>query len=464
MINISIHDKERVLSAIKNGKIDSADVCFPNLIDSIILKMMKIGVLGLLGNALKDKRDNNKSIPLHLLVTLAITAKMKIMTSLTDIPYAITDEGTLAELGYNLIDSERDLEKGLFSEGAVRDFVGRYEGNEFIEFYNKYVQGHVLPHMEAIPYIHILDCTKLEVNLENKNYEKSEVTKDEDGMKRGYKLGTIRGLYGDTGVIEEIVFGSIKPHDIELCRDMLTNTKVLKKGDILINDRGFISREMLNHLKSQKGVDSYIPLKKSMEAYEVAVTAAVKENKWQKHPNAKREHQEIAYVSDLGPHWISDKPEEDVPISGCVVRDTSDPQKTEYFVFVTTDTGKTAKQIIKTYELRPEIEEDYRQIKDFWNIEDFKSTKYTFIQFHVVLVLLGYMYFQIYKNLDENEKMLRKSLPILMKKHVAKKTPKTIVVYAGEFFGIFAFLEFIQLYASCSADVRKRLDKIFSLI
>lgn len=53
----------------------------------------------------------------------------------------------------------------------------------------------------------------------------------------------------------------------------------------------------------------------------------------------------------------------------------------EYFVFVTTDLKKTAKQIIQTYELRPEIEEDYRQIKDFWQIEDFKSTKYNFIAF-----------------------------------------------------------------------------------
>lgn len=43
---------------------------------------------------------------------------------------------------------------------------------------------------------------------------------------------------------------------------------------------------------------------------------------------------------------------------------------------MTTDTNRTARQIINTYGLRPEIEEDFRQMKDFRKLEDFKSTKY----------------------------------------------------------------------------------------
>ncbi|WP_253205672.1 transposase [Clostridium estertheticum] len=64
---------------------------------------------------------------------------------------------------------------------------------------------------------------------------------------------------------------------------------------------------------------------------------------------------------------------------------------------MTTDVEKTAKQIINTYEIRPEIEEDYRQIKDFWKLEDFKSTKYNFIVFHIIMTLIRYTYFQLYK-------------------------------------------------------------------
>lgn len=51
---------------------------------------------------------------------------------------------------------------------------------------------------------------------------------------------------------------------------------------------------------------------------------------------------------------------------------------------MTTDTSKTARQIINTYELRPEIEEDFRQMKDFWKLENFKSTKYNYITYHII--------------------------------------------------------------------------------
>jgi hypothetical protein len=63
-------------------------------------------------------------------------------------------------------------------------------------------------------------------------------------------------------------------------------------------------------------------------------------------------------------------------------------------MFITTDTEKTARQIILAYEMRPEIEEDYRQLKDFWQLEDFKNRKLSLIAFHIVCTLLGYLLFQ----------------------------------------------------------------------
>ena len=53
----------------------------------------------------------------------------------------------------------------------------------------------------------------------------------------------------------------IKPHDLELSRDVL-KSKMLKPEDILINDRGVISRELLSKLKYERQLDTYIPLKK----------------------------------------------------------------------------------------------------------------------------------------------------------------------------------------------------------
>lgn len=460
MLQLSKNDKNKVLDSIKSGKIDAADVTFSNLIDTILLKMKNIGLISKIAESFKDKRKENKHIPFDILITLAITAKMKLKTSLTDVAFAVTDGELLSELGWNIWDTERDLEEGLFAEGVMRNLIKKYDANEVINSYNHYIQNVVMPSLDIAPSIHILDCTKIKVNLDNTNYENSDVIKDDGEAMRGYKLGTLRGLMDDSGIIEEIVFDSIRPHDLELCRDMLLNTKCFKPGDILINDRGFISREIINSLKSNKQVDTYIPAKKNMTIYEDAVKIAVSEGKWQHHPNKKRKTQEIRLVKHLGTMWISDNPSNDVDLCACVVHDKKDD---EYYVFLTTDTSKTAKQIINTYELRPEIEEDYRQIKDFWKLEDFKSTKYNFIVFHIVMTLIGYAYFQLFKNLEEGSKYSGKSLPVLIKNYKEDKQ-KSVIVYSGQYFGVFSFVEFIQLYATCSAEVRKLLDPTLALV
>lgn len=469
-MKICKNDKEIVLNAIRQGNIDSVAGGFDSLIDDIVLQMHDHGILSLLKHAFYDKRDDNLSIPLHLFLTLSATAKMKLKTCINDIPYAITDTHTLAELGYNLVDTERGLEEGLMSEGMVRHFVNKYQqppeednqyGHSFIDSYNRYVQEQILPLRSMCPNIHILDCTKLEVNLNNSNYELSEIVKDQDGVYRGYKMGTLRGITCDIGILEEVKIGSIKTHDLELCRDMLLNTTVLKPGDILINDRGFLDRKMMNTLKIERGVDTYVPVRKNMGIYEMAVSCAIEKNKWRQHPNKKRKTQSIVLVQDLGGFWESNDFEQDqkVPLNACVVCDSSTDNKqgNEYFVFITTDVTQTARSIIRTYELRPEIEEDYRQIKDFWQLEDFKSTKYGFVVFHIITVLLGYLFFQVFKTLDGNEKYHGKSLPVLIKKYVPKKRPPSIVVYTGLSFGIFSLVELMDIYASLSEEIRAKL-------
>ena len=414
MIQLCRKDKEKVYQAIRSGNIDAADMAFPNLIDDIVLTMKKHGLIDMLSKVLPDKRRDNLHIPLNILLSLAVTAKLKIKTSLTDVPFAVNDAQLLAELGWNVWDNERDLNDGLFSESVMRKLLSKYTSEEWISFYNSYVQKYLTPKLNIKPDIHILDCTKIPVNLQNENYENSSVVKIDGEVFRGYKLGVLRGVMDDSGIAEKIVFGTLKTHDLELVREMLKTTLCLKAYDIIINDRGFLSREILNYLKTERKVDTYIPAKENMILYEDAVNLAKKAGKWQKHPNKKRKDQEIQLVKDLGSLWQSENPEQDVPINACVVHD----KKTEeYFVFMTTDTERTARQIINTYELRPEIEEDFRQMKDFWKLTDFKSTQYNYITYHIVMTLIGYLYFQLYKNMEEGRAFIGKSLPVVMKNY-----------------------------------------------
>ena len=429
MIRLCKYNQENILDKIRSGQLDAVALSTTNLIDDIILKINSCNIFNCLEKYIPDFRADNTTIPYKLIWASAIAAKMRVQTSLTDIPYALNDHKTLAELGYTLIDDSGNLKNGLMQEGSLRFLLGKYDAELFINGYIYTIQKGILPLLNIEPNIHILDCTDLEVNFKNSNYEMSGIShsKRDNKLTRGYKLATLRGIVKDVGLIEDIRFGSIQSHDLNLSEEMVRTSPVLKPGDILINDRGFMSRELMNFLKVERNVDTYIPLRKNMVAYQQAILSAKEQNIWKPHPNFKRKNQVVSLVEGMGMYWDSDTSENDVPINTCVVWDK---QFDNYFVFITTDITKSAKEIVRIYELRPEIEEDYRQLKDFWKIEDFKSTKLNMILFHIVCVLFGYLFYQLYILLPEGEKYLGKSLPVILKNYMPQVQPY-VVLYAG---------------------------------
>lgn len=62
--------------------------------------------------ALPDKRRDNRRIPFDILLCLAAAARLKRKTSLTDVPFAVTEAKLLAELGCSLWDNDRDAAEG----------------------------------------------------------------------------------------------------------------------------------------------------------------------------------------------------------------------------------------------------------------------------------------------------------------------------------------------------------------
>ena len=467
MLKVCRNDKESVLEQVRSGKIDAVALSTTNLVDDIIHVMHTSGVLDCLTSGIQDRRSHNTTVPYSIIWASAIAAKMKVHTSLTDIPNAITDHRVLGALGYSLYDDSGNIGESLMNEGSIRFLLGKYNSDDLIEGYNQTVQKHIMPKLDMIPKIHILDCTDLEVNFSNQNYEGSEIsyskrTKDGALAKgRGYKLATLRGIVGDSGIIEDIRFGSLNTHDLTLSKEMLMTSPMLKSGDILINDRGFLSREVINYLKTERNIDTYVPLKKGMVSFQIAVQAAKVQNKWSKNPKYNR--QQISLITGLGEYWPFEEkiPEAaNVPINGCVIwyEDTD-----SYAVIVTTDLDQSAKGIIDTYCLRPEIEEDYRQLKDFWKLEDFKSTKLNLIAFHIVCVLFGYLFFQLYTMLPDGAEFSGKSLPVLLKRYQAKAQGH-IVIYVDDLFGVFTLFEVLELYANAPNNVKALLGEKVNMI
>ena len=89
--------------------------------------------------------------------------------------------------------------------------------------------------------------------------------KNDDGTRaRGYKLATLRTLLDHAGLITQVGLCPIQVHDLPACRLLFATAPVLRKGDLLLEDRGFLDGATLTSLKQQRHVDVIVPLKATM--------------------------------------------------------------------------------------------------------------------------------------------------------------------------------------------------------
>lgn len=163
-----------------------------------------------------------------------------------------------------------------------------------------------LKNCNIISNIHILYCSILDVNLDNSIYEGSSVTYKGGKKLRGYKIGSLRGVTENGGIIEEICMSTAREHDFGMSEGMIRNSSHLKSGDFLLEDRGFIDIELFKFL-NKKGVFVVVPARKSMDIYKEAIQQAKQKNNWEKHLNSKRKGQDIMLVTDLEMAWLSER-------------------------------------------------------------------------------------------------------------------------------------------------------------
>jgi Transposase DDE domain len=301
--------------------------------------------------------------------------------------------------------------------------------------------------------LHILDTTHVEVALETGTYECSGVVKNEDGtLSRGYKLATLRTLLDSAGLLTQVAMSAIQVHDMALCRPLLAEAPVLRAGDLLLEDRGFIDGATVSDLKRKRRVDVIIPLKANMLATQEAMQLAEMADKWQAHPS--RADQRIALVRGVEHMWA----ECAVPLNACVIRFWNKKKKrTDHIVLVTTDLELNAPWIVRHYEERPEIEQDYEQMKSGgWQLKKLSSTRYSEIVFYVLTVVLSYSLYHLFANTQAGTRFADKTRQAIAFDQL--RTQRThIIVYAGGYFAIFETLSFVQMVLQLSPPVQEHL-------
>ena len=487
---IKFNNQERVIEEIKEEKVENVFNIIPNVSDKILDYIEnEVKICDLIDNTFDDKRKYESQIRPSLLLLAGIQSRMKQQFSISEVPLALTSKNVIEKINLNISYNTNDT---ILKESNIRAILDKYnENNKDIINFNNYFINYTNELTEKImnklgicPTIHILDCSILDVNIDNANYEGSTIAHKGGEKLRGYKIGALRGITSNGGIIEEICMSTAKTHDLEMSKEMIMNSKYLKPGDYFMEDRGFIDLEMFRFLV-EKEINVILPVKRNMEIYQEAVNNAKLNNQWIKHPNSKRKGQEITIVSGLERTWLTDNEKNKKPkniklgykINACVIRLDKEKNKNiltdeeiistddkyAYVCIITNDTTLSCSEIIRMYEMRPEIEEDFRQLKDFWGLNIYRSTQYNIISFIIMLSILGYNFWCIYKESEEGKEYIGKSL-IVEERHglYIVKGVRTAIV-TTHYFYIFNQDELLDLYASLDKQKRALIKQYLRL-
>jgi hypothetical protein len=224
----------------------------------------------------------------------------------------------------------------------------------------------------------IVDTTPGEVPLETGPSACRGVVKNDDGSRaRGYKVATVRTWLDQAGLITQVGLGPMQVPDVPVCRLLFETAAVLRAGDVLWEDRGFVDGATRTFLKQQRHVDVMVPLKSTRLSYHEAGPWAARQEEWQ--PQPARDHQHLAFVKGVEHLWAACQ----VPLNACGMRYGNRTKKAlDSLVLVTTDQRLNGAWSVRHYEERPEMEPDDEQRNSGgWQLQKLRSTRSSEIVF-----------------------------------------------------------------------------------
>jgi hypothetical protein len=508
-IQLWARNGDAVRQAIELGELVHLDTASEELTDEFLLFAIQSGLLSKWAKAFPDPRCEPE-IGMEVILASHLAARFAGLYSMRKAGYVLRSAAVLGALGYSVdvLEPEQGLslrgtsDDKLLSGDVLRKLLVKLENHvdldepvrvppvapsqpvkvrqrasrravkgavdvveaearaqrvstKLMDWYNDHVGPSLLRYARVGPgrRIHIVDTTQVEVALETGTYELSGVVKQDDGSRsRGYKLATLRTLLDHAGLITQVGLCPIQVHDLSLCRLLFETAPVLRKGDLVLEDRGFIDGETLTFLKHKRYVDVIVPLKSTMLSYKEAVQLAELQGEWQPHPS--RDHQQIAFVQGVDHVWD----ECNVALNACVIRYWSRKKNAlDHIVLVTTDHRLTGPWIVRHYEERPEIEQDYQQMKSGgWQLKKLSSTRYSEIVFYVVTVVLSYSLYHLFANTRAGARFADKTRQALAFEQLRSRRTH-IIAYAGGSFEIFETLRFVHFVLQLPASVQEQL-------
>ncbi|MCX6615942.1 MAG: hypothetical protein NTZ98_07570, partial [Acidobacteria bacterium] len=132
------------------------------------------------------------------------------------------------------------------------------------------------------------------------------------------------------------------------------------------------------------------------------------------------------------------------------------------WVLVTTAPSWGAEQTRATYQLRPAIEERWRQYKSFWDVARTTSCKFSLVLSQALFVLLAYTLLQAHLFLRGRQEMNRRTRPRILE--TLGPTVKVVAVYYQQRFCFLLLPEFAEILLTLTAAARQKLLKKMRLL
>lgn len=457
------HRQRETLDALKKGEIESVRVSQKLPVDQIVGFGLKEGFLQ---EGLGKFPDPRKlwEVPIRVVLLPQILQRLNDEHSLLLAPYMLNSAEIIVKLGYNVrILKEGFNDRNLYPREApfhgetLKHILLKVKPQHLVEWFNRDWLPIWRKNSPGRTHQYILDGTKIEIPAHlAKKYQGSGCVENEDGTySYGYKAVWLQEIIDNKGVIVSLKIVPIQVHDLEAARSLIDEFP-FEPGAALIADRGFIDAGWITHLKQEREVDIFIPLRHNMEVTQAAIAMADNRGLWKAHPT--RESQKIAeFTAGKGGLFWKECP---VLESGVLVRWTRKDGNQDEVLFVTTKSDQNGKKILATYDQRSEIEESHRQMKENQGLDRLPSKKFVHVVFRVIMGVVGFNLMNLFLNSENCKTFQEFSLKTLRQKRMDEENPK-VIVYAASTFAVLQLLEFLPLILELEDAVRRKLSKLF---